>query len=113
MNKKNEINFDTTELLSQIYEARENMVYSMKEEKDELVNKEQEEYSKLDIAINNIPDGFKETIMEIRNSIENYIDALSAIQISENEKFYKCGFSDAFKLFIECLGENTDIKKKY
>ncbi len=67
--------------------------------------KENPDISKVYTAINNIPNCFVETIKNIKCSFENYLETLTRIQAIENEEFYKAGFSDAIKLFLEMLKE--------
>lgn len=111
--KKSEFNFDNEDLLNDFFESREELIYhNITQNKQELHKKEYEDYSKIYTAINNIPNNFKLTIEMIKESIENYINTLTNVQAKENEIFYKTGFSDAFKLFTECLYQNTDKEKE-
>lgn len=55
-------------------------------------------YENIDIAINNVPNGFVETRKMIKESIENYLNVLNLIGSYENEKFYKCGFCDGINM---------------
>ena len=109
-NKKNE--FEENDLLDKIFRAREEEIYEFKEEERKLLSKKSQDYQKIYIAIENIPDSFVETINGIKTSIENYIETLNEIQGIENEKFYKTGFSDAVNLITKCLYQNMDERKE-
>lgn len=90
-------------ILDMIFLQREDELYQITENERELLHKKTKDYSKIYTAIDNIPKAFSETKKGIEKSIETYIDTLSSVQVNENEKFYKTGFSDAIKLVIDCL----------
>lgn len=62
------------------------------------LKKKKKAYEDINIAINNIPNVFVKTQKMIRNSIENYLEILNAIESYEGEKFYKCGFCDGINI---------------
>ena len=78
----------------------------------ELLSKKAQAYKEVSIAIDNIPDGFVETIRGIKTSIKSYIETLDEIKKVENENFYKAGFKDAINLVTECLYSHIDIENK-
>lgn len=104
ISKKKEL--EVNDLLDKIFKSREEEIYNFKEEERKLLIKKSNAYKRIYIAIDNIPDGFVETIQGIKTSVENYIETLSDIQGEENEKFYKSGFNDAVGLITECLCKN-------
>lgn len=108
-NKKND--FKENDLLDRIFRAREEEIYKFKKEERKLLAKKSQDYKKVYIAIENIPDSFVEIIKGVKTSIENYIETLNEIQGIENEKFYKAGFSDAVNLITKCLYQNIDERK--
>lgn len=110
--KMNKLNFNNISLLNELFEKREDNIYRITEQEKDLNKKQAQNYSKMYNAIDNIPEAFTETIKGIKESIETYLDSLSATQAMENEKFYKTGFSDAIQIFAECLCQNSDNKKE-
>ncbi len=107
--KTNQFIYEEKEMLKNIFEKRENDIYNITESERELNKKKTKDYEKIDIAIDNIPNGFKEVRQGMKASVENYIDTLSLIQSNENEKFYKAGFSDAVKLIVDCLCQKKEL----
>ena len=102
--RKNE--FKTNDLLDKIFKSREEEIYNFNEEERKLLLKKSQDYKKIYIAINNVPDAFVETIQGIKTSIENYIETLSNLQGVKNKKFYKEGFNDAINLILKSLCQN-------
>lgn len=109
--RRNDFKFEMKDLLDEFFTTREEEIYNITDCERELVSKKSKDYAKIYTAIENIPDGFVETIESIKTSIETYLETLTDIQGIENEKFYKFGFSDAVNLFMECLCKNRDSKK--
>lgn len=110
--KKNKSNCTSiNDLLSKIFEKREEEIYEFEENERELLSKKSNDYSNIYIAINNVPNAFTETRKGIEESIETYLETLNNIQGIENKKFYKEGFRDAISLLINCLyeGNKTDL----
>lgn len=113
MNKQ-ETNFELEikSILDLFFSQREDKIYQSTENEKELLQKKSEDYSKIYIALDNIPEVFEETRKGIETNIETYIDTLSSVQAMENEKFYKTGFSDAIKLITDCLCKSADNEKE-
>lgn len=104
-NKELEVN----NILEILFLQREDEIYQITENERELLQKQSEDYCKIDTAIDNIPEAFIETKKGIEKSIETYLDTLSSVQANENEKFYKTGFSDAVKLIMDCLCQKKEL----
>ncbi|MBS5863802.1 MAG: hypothetical protein KIC54_03835 [Clostridium sp.] len=98
-------------LLSKIFEQREDELYEIKNNERKLISQKSKDYSNIDIAIDNLPDTLTETRKGIKDSIEKYLERLNEIQGIENEKFYKEGFSDAIKLIFSCCGNENNKEK--
>ena len=96
-NKIDNVELKANNLLNELFNERK------------LLSKKSKDYSNIYIAIDNIPDGFIETINGIKTSIENYIETLNEIQGIENEKFYEEGFSDAIQLILECINNKHEL----
>ena len=90
------------DLLDIIYEDRceklSKITIEDKKNINNLLETKNKAYEHIDIAINNVPNGFVETRKMIKESIENYLDVLNLIGSYENEKFYKCGFCDGINM---------------
>ena len=97
-NKINNIGLKTENLLSEFFRAREEEIYNFTDIERKLLSKKSKDYSKIYIAIENIPDVFVETITEIKTSIKNYIDTLNEIQGIENEKIINLTFQGDIKV---------------
>ena len=104
--------FYNSDILSKIFEQRENEIYEINNNERELLSQRKKEYLNISIALDNIPDAFKETKKSITESIEKYLSTINEIQGIENEKFYKEGFSDAIKLIFNCNRKYNDKAKK-
>lgn len=109
--KEDKFTYEKYNILNDILETREKNIYETAENEKELVEKENKKYTNIYSIIDNIPNSFTETRKQIKMSIENYLETLSTMQATENEKFYKEGFSDAIKLLVECLYKNPNKNK--
>jgi len=111
--KKNKINcINVNNLLSKIYENREEEIYMYKENERNMLEKKSKAYENIYTAINNVPNAFRETKAGIETSIETYLETLNELQGMENEKFYKEGFSDAINLIMDCINRNVHKTKE-
>ena len=108
-NKIDNVELKANNLLNELFRTREDSIYNFTDNERKLLSKKSKDYSKIYIAIDNIPDGFIETINGIKTSIENYIETLNEIQGIENEKFYEEGFSDAIQLILECINNKHEL----
>ena len=108
-NKIDNVELKANNLLNELFGTREDSIYNFTDNERKLLSKKSKDYSNIYIAIDNIPDGFVETINGIKTSIENYIETLNEIQGIENEKFYKEGFSDAIQLILECINNKHEL----
>ncbi len=103
MEKKKDLYSDTRNILNKIFESREDELYNISKEELNLITKKSNYYSKIDIAIDNVPPVFKETKANIKMVIETYIETCNKIQAIEGERLYKEGFCDAINLIVNCL----------
>lgn len=79
--KKNKNNCTAiNDLLSKIYENREEELYMFREDERKLLLKKSNDYSNIYIAINNVPNAFTETRKGIEESLEAYLETLNNIQ---------------------------------
>ena len=108
-NKIDNVELKANNLLNELFRTREDSIYNFTYNERKLLSKKSKDYSNIYIAIDNIPDGFIETINGIKTSIENYIETLNEIQGIENEKFYEEGFSDAIQLILECINNKHEL----
>ena len=108
-NKIDNVELKANNLLNELFRTREDSIYNFTDNERKLLSKKSKDYSNIYIAIDNIPDGFIETINGIKTSIENYIETLNEMQGFENEKFYKEGFSDAIQLILECINNKHEL----
>ncbi|MEI3391348.1 MAG: hypothetical protein V8R30_06985 [Clostridia bacterium] len=108
-NKIDNVELKANNLLNELFRTREDSIYNFTDNERKLLSKKSKDYSNIYIAIDNIPDGFIETINGIKTSIENYIETLNEIQGIENEKFYEEGFSDAIQLILECINNKHEL----
>ena len=108
-NKIDNVELKANNLLNELFRTREDSIYNFTDNERKLLSKKSKDYSNICIAIDNIPDGFIETINGIKTSIENYIETLNEIQGIENEKFYEEGFSDAIQLILECINNKHEL----
>lgn len=97
-------NEEQDDILDVLFRAREEDLY-IKTEKEkrkqkDLFDKSRKCSDELDIAIDNIPDGFSETIANIKKCMSNKLECESEISSYYNQKFYKSGFRDAIKLLL-------------
>lgn len=90
------------DLLDIIYEDRceklSKITIEGKKNINNLLETKYKAYEHIDIAINNVPNGFVETRKIIKESIEKYLEVLKLLESYENEKFYKCGFCDGINM---------------
>ncbi len=84
-NKINNIGLKTENLLSEFFRAREEEIYNFTDIERKLLSKKSKDYSKIYIAIENIPDVFVETITEIKTSM---YEMLKYILLSSKSKFF-------------------------
>jgi hypothetical protein len=93
-------------IIDKLYENREDELYVLKEkekiELEKLLLERKNKNEELEIAINNIPECFTETIYDLKNKIEEKLEIEHNIDGYYNEKAYKTGFSDAINLIMEC-----------
>ena len=108
-NKIDNVELKANNLLNELFRTREDSIYNFTYNERKILSKKSKDYSNIYIAIDNIPDGFIETINGIKTSIENYIETLNEIQGIENEKFYEEGFSDAIQLILECINNKHEL----
>lgn len=108
-------------ILDNIYNMREDKISSVEEGdkknlKDLLLEREQRD-ERLEIALYNIPEDYKEIINNLKRKIEDKLEIEANIDGYFSEKAYKIGFSDAVNLILECKiyannYENKRNKKK-
>ena len=108
-NKIDNVELKANNLLNELFRTREDSIYNFTDNERKLLSKKSKDYSNIYIAIDNIPDGFIETINGIKTSIENYIETLNEIQGIENEKFYQQGFSYEIKLILKCINNKHEL----
>ncbi len=106
MSKSN--NIEMKNMIDKIFVQREEELYTLTSEERKIILKKSKDYSKIYIAIENIPEAFTETIEGIKASIENYLETLNDLQGIENKKFYQEGFSDAINLLLNCISKNKN-----
>ena len=112
MNKQNyNLQINTKDIIGRLLEKREEEIYNVKENEDDLIKKQSKTYSDIYVAINNVPNAFVETKKGIETRIEKYLETLNEVQGIENEKFYREGFSDAINLIISCISKNSDKER--
>lgn len=107
--KIDNVKIQANNVLNELFRTREDSIYNFTDNERKLLSKKSKDYSNIYIAIDNIPDGFVETINGIKTSIENYIETFNEIQGIENEKFYKEGFSYAIQLILECINNKHEL----
>jgi len=95
--------------LNDIFLQKEEKLYNV-EINDNKVNSEifninKVNTQKLEWAIRNIPDGFVETIKNLRKCIEEKLQSERDVGAYYNEKFYKVGFCDGLSLILECVNK--------
>lgn len=101
--KKTNDNSPIADILNEIFEKREDLIYTLTPNEKNQALKKSETYTTIQIAIDNIPDDFVQIRKGIENSVDTHLEYLNELQGNENEKFYKQGFADAINLFINCM----------
>ena len=95
------------DIVSELFHEREDKIYNRtieeKKQLKQLLNKNNEDYENILIAINNVPKAFIETRELLKQNIDTEIETLNRINGYDNEKFYKIGFCDGINLIIDCL----------
>ena len=71
MKKSN--NIEIKSMIDKIFVQREEELYTLTPEERKIILKKSKDYSKIYIAIENIPEAFTETIEGIKASIEKYV----------------------------------------
>lgn len=99
------------DILSLIFEQKENDIYKLVIDSKELEQLKRENtmtYEHFQEIIKNLPPYFKSCRENILKALEEYTNREKVLQVLNNENFYKVGFCDGIKLMLDI---NKQIKK--
>ncbi|MCL2859620.1 MAG: hypothetical protein FWF46_03440 [Oscillospiraceae bacterium] len=92
-------------ILQDLFIQRNDTISSVsKEDKKNLKvlhNKQLQTREKLEISLDNLPNGFKETKKQITECVENHIETSKEVDAYFSEKLYKSGVLDGLALMLE------------
>lgn len=104
--------FVNDSILNEWFIHRENELASVTMEDKanikDLLRERKKNYHNILVAINNVPNGFTETRKMLKESMDTYVETLNCVNGYNNEKYYKCGFCDGIKLFLECSEQKKE-----
>ncbi|MBO5348441.1 MAG: hypothetical protein J6A89_01280 [Clostridia bacterium] len=104
-------------LLSFLYKEREFDILTLekndKKNLKELLKDRDIKNKQLEIAVNNIPNGFENIINNLEKAIQEKLEIENSINGYFSEKAYKEGFFDAIKCIMRCIdNENNNEHKR-
>ena len=76
-----------------------------------LIQKQEENYLNLMIALENIPPCFSSTKKNIKQKLDTYIKFIDELDYYKNEKFYCTGFNDGYNYLMELLNQEGNDNK--
>lgn len=77
------------------------------EEYNKLLQEKSIKYKAIEIAMNNIPDGFVETKKNIQTSMKQYFEILLALHRYSYKIYYISGCSDGIKLIYDSIKKDN------
>ena len=101
--------FELTDMISKLFEERENEIYTRTHEEREMSYEKDMIYSDIHSAIDCIPTEFTEITKKIESSLEEYLSVVNSLQGEQNKKCYTKGFKDGANLILNCLSKDSKL----
>lgn len=95
-NKINNIELQANNLLNELFRTREDSIYNFTDNERKLLSKKSKDYSNIYIAIDNIPDGFVETINGIKKVLKTILKLLMKYKELKKKNFIRKDFQMQF-----------------